>query len=94
MKKRLIAIGCAFSIGLLPVVSVHAADPENVAADAILVRPVCFVGTILGSALFVVTLPFTAPCGGVNKAAHALVVIPGRATFTRDLGDMESLSDE
>ncbi len=96
MKKRLIAISCAVTIAVLPVASARATttSTQDVAADALVVRPLCFVATILGSAVFVVTLPFTAPSGGVDTAAEALVVKPAHATFTRELGDMESLSDE
>jgi hypothetical protein len=95
MKKRLIAIACAVMIVLLPATAEPVTtSTTDVAADAILVRPMCFVATVLGSAVFVVTLPFTAPCGGVHTAADALVVRPAHATFTRDLGDMEALSDE
>ncbi|MGZ5568041.1 MAG: hypothetical protein ACXWKG_13575 [Limisphaerales bacterium] len=94
MKKRLIAVGCAVSIGFLSVSSARAVSSEDVAADAVIVRPMCFVATILGSVAFVVTLPFTAPCGGVHTAADALVVKPAHATFVRELGDMESLTDD
>ena len=96
MKNRLLAVGCAITIALLPVISARAntTSVTDVAADAIVVRPMCFVATVLGSVFFVATLPFTAPCGGVHTAAQALVVKPAHATFNRELGDMESLSDE
>src|SRR5690242_10967900 len=96
MKKRVIAVGCVVAIGLLPTSFARAQSPTDVAADAVLVRPVSFVTTILGSVAFVVTLPFTAPCHGVHKAAKALVIVPAQMTFTRPLGDLESLtaSDE
>lgn len=96
MKKRAIAVGCAVVIGLLSGNFARAQTPTDVAADAVLVRPVCFLTTVLGSVAFVVTLPFTAPCGGANKAANALVVVPAKMTFVRPLGDLELLtaSDE
>ena len=96
MKTRLLAIVCAVAVGLLSTNTVRASttNSSDVAADAMLVRPLCFLATVLGSAVFVVTLPFTAPCGGVHKAADALVVGPGAATFTRELGDFDSLGDD
>jgi hypothetical protein len=62
----------------------------DVAADALVVRPVSFVGTVLGSVVFVVTLPFTAPAHGVHTAAQNLVVAPARYTFTRQVGDLDT----
>lgn len=96
MKKRVIAVGCAVVIVLLAGGLARAGTPTEVAADAVVVRPVCFATMILGSVAFVVTLPFTAPCGGVHTAANALVIVPAQMTFVRELGDMDSLaaSDE
>jgi hypothetical protein len=95
MKKRLIAIACAVTIGLLPASAQPIrATTEDIAADAVLVRPMCFVATLLGSVCFVVTLPFTAPCHGVQAAHEALVARPAHATFIRELGDLNALSDE
>lgn len=94
MKKRLISIGCVVTIALLSASSARAfysyASTEEVAADALIVRPLSFVGTVLGSVAFVVTLPFTAPCHGVQTAADALVIKPAQYTFTRELGDVDS----
>ena len=91
MKTRLIAIACALMILSLPATAqpIHASS-EDVAADAIIVRPMCFVATLLGSVAFVVALPFTAPCHGVGTAhrgvsrqARARDVLPraGRYEF-------------
>lgn len=95
MKKRLILMGCAVAITMLSASSARAfyqyASTEMVAADALIVRPISFVGTVLGSVAFVVTLPFTAPCHGVHTAAEALVVKPAQYTFTRELGDVEPM---
>lgn len=93
MKKRLIAIVCAATIVLLPAIPACASprSTTDVAADALVVRPLSFLATILGSVTFVVTLPFTAPACGVHTAAHALVEIPAQYTFCRELGDTDSL---
>jgi len=56
-----------------------------------------FAATVVGSAVFVVTLPFAALSKSVKSTAHALVVVPAEATFSRPLGDFDyhdSPSDE
>ncbi|MCL6414181.1 hypothetical protein MIB92_00830 [Aestuariirhabdus sp. Z084] len=55
-------------------------------ATEILVRPVSLGITILGTAAFVLTLPFSALGGNVGEAADELVVGPFDATFRRCLG--------
>lgn len=59
---------------------------ENMVADAVIARPFGLVATVGGSALFVVTLPFSAAGGNVKQAADTLVVGPARETFVRCLG--------
>ncbi len=96
MKTRLITTLCVFGILLGGVTPSRAADddtPLNTAADIVVVRPACFVATILGSVLFVISLPIAATSHSVKRTAHTLVVSPARATFTRPLGDMESLGE-
>ena len=66
-------------------------SPEAMIADTIVARPACFVATVIGSAFFVVALPFAALSKSVEETAEALVVKPARATFTRPLGEFSSL---
>lgn len=54
--------------------------------DGLIVRPITFVGTVLGTVVFVATLPFSALGGNVGEAAEHLVVEPARFTFARCLG--------
>ena len=54
--------------------------------DALVARPIGLALTVLGSAVFVVSLPFTALGGGVGEAADTLVVGPAKETFARCLG--------
>ena len=75
MKKKLTAIVCTAAIGL--------------AADVVIMRPLLFASTVAGSAIFVVCLPFAALSKSVKSTAHALVVAPAQATFTRALGDFD-----
>jgi hypothetical protein len=65
-----------------------------VATDAVVIRPACLLATVLGSAIFVVSLPVAAISKSVKKTADTLVVKPANATFTRPLGDMDALIDK
>ena len=66
----------------------------EVAADALLVRPACLVATVVGSAVFVLALPWAAASKTIKQTADTLVVKPANATFTRPMGDMEALRNE
>ncbi|WP_444985570.1 hypothetical protein [Halomonas mongoliensis] len=55
-------------------------------ADALIARPLLAVATVAGTAVFLVSLPFTALGGGVDTAAEALIKTPAEATFRRCLG--------
>lgn len=57
-------------------------------ADAFLVRPFMLVGTVLTTATFIVTLPFSLLGGNVGDAAETLVLEPAKYTFVRPLGEM------
>ena len=57
-----------------------------IAVDILLARPMGLVATVLGSAIFVVGLPFTLINGSTDQAAQKLVVEPAEYTFTRPLG--------
>jgi hypothetical protein len=65
----------------------------KIVADVLLVRPGCFVATVIGSAVFVASLPIAAISRSVRRTAHIMVVKPARATFTRPLGDLDTLQD-
>ncbi len=68
-------------------------SPVVKAADAVIVRPICFASTVVGSALFVLSLPVTAPLKKTKSTADMLVVKPANATFKRPLGDMDAMAD-
>jgi hypothetical protein len=57
--------------------------------DLVFVRTTSFVSTVLGTAVFLVSLPFTAAGGNVGEAAEKLVVNPGKLTFCQPLGDLD-----
>lgn len=58
----------------------------SMAADAVLARPILLATTIIGTGLFMVTLPFSLLSNSVDQAGHTLVGAPAKATFERCLG--------
>lgn len=54
--------------------------------DALFVRPALLATTIIGSVVYVVSLPFSALGGNAGEAGEVLVVGPAKATFVRCLG--------
>ena len=65
----------------------------SVAVDVVVARPVSFAVTLVGSVLFVVSLPVAAPSKCVGKVAQSLVVAPAKDTFKRPLGDFDGFLD-
>lgn len=57
--------------------------------DAFLLRPLGLAATALGTAAFIVTLPFSLPTRSADDAAKVLVVKPAKYTFARPLGQVE-----
>jgi hypothetical protein len=57
------------------------------AADMLLVRPLGVLGTVVGTGLFVVSLPLSALGMNSEEAVQRLVAEPARFTFVRPLGD-------
>jgi len=59
--------------------------------DAVVVRPLTFVASVAGAAIWVVTLPFTLLGGNTDEAGNILVADPWCYTFVRPLGYMEKV---
>lgn len=94
MKTRLVTIFCVAAIIFMQTSRIQAAESvsaEAVALDLLVVRPVAFAATAIGSALFVVALPFALMSKSTKQTANALVAHPARVTFTRGLGDLSDL---
>jgi hypothetical protein len=101
MKIKVVSIVSALALLLMDPFPCRAEDgepppdlnvsPEDVIADAVVVRPCCLVATIVGSALFVISLPFAIPAKSVHRSAHALISRPAYSTFKRPLGDLSDL---
>lgn len=58
--------------------------------DAVFVRPVLLATTVVGAAVYLVSLPFSLLGGNAEEAGEALVVGPAKATFVRCLGCTKS----
>ncbi len=97
MKARLfISVTCTLALLVstsTPAFASEAPDATSMVVDVAVARPFTFVLTVVGSALFVVSLPAAVPSGSVDKAARTLVVAPARDTFKRPLGDLQDFLD-
>jgi hypothetical protein len=92
MKKKLLLVLCAITIGMGNISVSHAEDSSIAAiTDVVLVRPGCFLATLMGSIVFVVALPIAATSGSIKSTANTLVLTPAQATFTRPIGDFSTL---
>ncbi len=93
--KRVIVLLTALSLVAVPCMTCLAQGLEKdddiiagkMAADALVVRPLGICATVIGGAIFIISLPFSA-LGGNTKPAHQyLVEDPFNFTFKRPLGD-------
>jgi hypothetical protein len=93
MKKLLLTPLCILALCFTHVIPASAGTDTGaaIAADVLVVRPVSLAATIIGTAIFVVSLPIAVVSGSTERAAEALVARPARATFTLPLGDFEAL---
>ncbi len=91
MKRKALAMFLALCM-VLSAVPAFAGEPKDgmeVAADVLLVRPFSLAATVVGTALFIVALPFSIPSGSVEKSGKLLVVDPFKYTFARPVGDFD-----
>ncbi len=94
-KAKLLASVFVVSSLLAPISQAAGAVEESpsalaMAGDVLFVRPALAATTVLGSAVWLVSLPFSAAGGNVKEATNTLVVGPAKATFVRCLGCTES----
>jgi hypothetical protein len=57
--------------------------------DLLIARPLGIIAGLGGSVIFVVSLPFTIPAGGVRNAADMLILQPFQFSFTREFPDQD-----
>lgn len=99
-KKFLIyvlTIAIGFVIAVLPSQSPAEEESRSKEAssaeylfDGLIVRPIMLLGTVVGTAAFVITLPFTIPAGAVPEARQKFISEPAHYTFKRPFGDFEA----
>lgn len=83
---------CCLSLALvLPQISIADVIKEEptalaMVADVVLVRPAMLGITAIGTAFFVISLPFSLVGGNAGEAASVLVAQPAANTFVRCLG--------
>lgn len=65
---------------------------EAMIVDGLVYRPLSLAGTIVGTGLFILTLPFSAIGGNADEAGQRLVVEPANSTFDRCLGCLPDYS--
>lgn len=92
MKKFLILV---FSIMLLVstadyakaanMKAVEASSPE-ILLDVVFLRPFGLVSTVVGTAVFLVTLPISIPTKSADNVASKMVYAPFNYTFRRPIG--------
>ncbi len=97
----LLIVALLLPVAGMPVGAVTAEDPmpvapetplpaaETMAVDLILVRPLGMASTVLGCALYVVSLPFSLPGGNSTAVWKSAVAKPAGYTFARPLGEFE-----
>lgn len=96
LRRALVAFSCAalLAAGSAPAMAVEdyvspAESGGKMLADAFIVRPISLAGSIVGVAVFLVTLPFTLATQSADEAAKSLVADPLEYTFNRPLGDFD-----
>lgn len=88
LASTLILSGTAPSLGLAQIDNSIEDRPGEIAmiGDAVIARPLMLASTIIGTGLFIVSLPASALGGNIPEAGEKLVAAPARSTFLRCLG--------
>lgn len=69
-------------------------DTCDMVVDTVICRPAGLVATAVGTALWVVSLPFSLAGGNEEEARKKLVYEPAAYTFKRPLGSRECSCDD
>ena len=93
MKIKILTLLCILAMCLCSV-PMSRGDELDAVGDVFLVRPGAFVATVIGSAVFVVALPFAAMSRSVKHTAQVLVIRPAKFTFTRPVGEFGDWSGD
>ena len=93
--KRVIVLLTALALVAVPCMTCFAGELEldddiiagKMAGDALVVRPLGIAATVIGGAIFVISLPFSVLGGNTKPAFDYLLADPFKFTFSRPLGD-------
>lgn len=93
--KRVVVLLTAIALVAVPCMTCFAEGLEQdddviagkMAGDALVARPLGLCATVIGGAIFVVSLPFSALGGNTKPAYDHLLVNPFKFTFSRPLGE-------
>lgn len=90
MRRKLIAFLVVFALiaSAAPALANEPTD-EYIIPDVLLVRPMGLAAIVLGSVIFVVSLPVALPSGSVGIVGQRLVADPVEFTFVRPIGDFD-----
>jgi hypothetical protein len=85
----------ALGVSASPVLAQYDVGPfdetaEKMIVDLLIARPAGLAATVVGGAVFVLALPFTASTNSVDLAARKLVEDPANFTFSRPLGNFNN----
>lgn len=88
--RRIISLALSLILLAVSAAPVSAIDEDMVLAsgDVFVARPLGFVSVLIGTAVFLVSLPFAATSNSVKETAEILIDEPMRFTFKRPVGDL------
>lgn len=94
VSRLITVLGLALLL-LAPQISYSQAVEEDPTAlamvgDLVIARPLLLVMTVVGTATYLVSLPFSLAGGNAGSAGKTLVIDPATATFMRCLGCTKS----
>ena len=59
---------------------------EQIVIDGLIYRPLALAGTMIGTGIFIVTLPFSLFSGNIEDVGNTLIIEPAHAVFDHCLG--------
>ena len=95
VKSLSLVLALAFSSASFAATPVNEPDGHDVMMDAVFLRPLGFVGIVVGSAVFIGLSPLVAiasipaPHDAFERLADTIIVKPAKFTFERPVGDYD-----
>ncbi len=86
MRKPIVAILVVIFLVSTAAPALAGGRTWEIGVDVLLVRPISLAAIVIGTAVFVVSLPFSIPSRSVEPVAQKLVAEPFKFTFTRPIG--------